>query len=79
MAVVVVEIGRWWWQQCSSGLSLVTWRLWVVSVSTSSPWGGPNVGVNRGARRRQWQLCVVVVVVNGGGGGERKGWDSHNV
>jgi hypothetical protein len=79
VAVVVVEIGRWWWQRRSGGLSLVTWWSWVVCVSTSSPRGGPNVGVNRGARWRGWQPCVVVVVVNGGGGGERKGWDGHNV
>ena len=49
VAVVIVKIGRSWWQGHSGGLSLVTWRLWVVCVSMSSPWGGPNVGVNRGA------------------------------
>ena len=47
VAVVVVEIGRSQWQGCSGRLSLVTWWLWVVCVSTSSPRGGPNVGVTR--------------------------------
>ena len=49
MAVVVVKIGQSWWQGCSSGLSLMTWRSWVMCMSTSSPWGDPNVGVNQGA------------------------------
>jgi hypothetical protein len=38
-----------------------------VAVSTSSPPGGPNVGVDRGGQRRQWRPRG-----GGGGGGGRR-------
>ena len=48
VVVVVVEIGRSWWQERIGGLLLVTWQSWVMCMSMSLPWGGPNVGINWG-------------------------------
>jgi hypothetical protein len=54
VAVVVVEIGRWWWQRRSGGLSLVTWRSWVMCMLTSSP--------------RVAQMWALTRALDGGGG-----------